>query len=51
MFFSFINMVQTNGNSIDDFSYTELKKLYRYFIYLHRPFIWKTYRFFYKKFK
>jgi len=49
--FGFYNIMMYNNIDICQFDIKELKKLYRYYIYLFNPTLWNFYKFIYKKLK
>ena len=47
----FIYMMTYNNIDLFQFKFNEIKKLYRFYIYLFKPNIWNLYKFLYKKIK
>lgn len=46
--FTFINILSTNSDGIHIYSYKEIKKLYKFYLYLFRPKFWAMYKIFYR---
>lgn len=44
---SFLQLINSNGN-ITDFTYNQIKQLYREYIYWLKPTLWQIYKYFYK---